>query len=331
MKSFLILFFLSAFLLPEVQAQLDIDAFNKSRMANARVRTQTEFTHDYVSGNPAARGHKSTVTEFDNRGNIIRITNFNEAGRAISAVVYQYDARGNRVNFERFNVTYDNNNREQRELRQSQRTIFDARGNRTREHGFDGNSQYNNVFTYDANGKLKEISYTTNNAVTERRQFTHTGNRTEVTVLNASGAVTFRQTNTYDANGLLLSEVRTNAQGATVSSLTMRYNNAGNIIEEIKRRDNNVLEYQKNYTYDGSNRLTKIETTTSGGAKFVANEYQYGAGGVLVLESWRRNERTTRASTNKYTYDSRGLYTEKDSFFSTHNLNSLYKYQYEYF
>ena len=330
MKSLLILLFLSP-LTFKAQAQLDLETFNRTRIANARVKTQTEFTHDYVAGRPAARGYRSMVTEYDNRGNITRITNFNEAGRAISAVTYQYDNRGNRVNFERFSITHDNNNREMRELRQSQRTVFDARGNRTREHGFDGTAQFNNVFTYDANGRLTDITYTTNGVVTERRTFTHANNRTDVQVFDPRGSVIFRQVNTYDSNGLLLSEVRTDSQGGVIHNITMQYNNAGNMTEEVKRRANNVLEYQRTLTYDRNNRLTKIETANAGGAKFVANEYQFNDKGELVLESWKRNERTQRASTNKYTYDSRGLFTEKDSFFATHNLNSLYKYQYEFF
>ena len=325
MKTFLFLILVSTLLVP-VRAQVDVEALNRTRLVSARVRTQTEFTHDYVDGRPSPRGYKSSVTEFDNRGNITRITNFDATGKTISMVVNQYDSRGNRVNFERFNISGENT----RELRYSQRTVFDGRGNRTRDHGFDGSSQYNNVFTYDANGKLTEISYTTNGVVTERRQFSHTGNRTEVTVLSAGGAVTFKQVNTYDANGLLLSEVRTNPQGAVIHSLTMQYNSAGNVTEEVKRRENNALDYQKTFIYD-RNRLIRIETTTAGGTKFIANEYQYNAGGGLTLESWRRNERTARASTNKYTYDARGLCTEKDSFFATHNLNSLYKYQYEFF
>ena len=322
-KSFLILFLLFNWINP-TNAQYNFEAVEKNRMAKARVRTQTEWTHEYVSGRPAARGHISTVTRFDPRGNPVEISNFNEAGRVISLIIYQYDTRDNRVNFERYQ-----GNREK--LITSVRTVYDARGNITREHGFDGANQFNTTYTYDANGRLTEILYTENNAVTERRQLTYSGNRTEISIFNSANALTFRQVNTFNERGALVSEVRTSAQGAVTHSLNMQYNSAGNLIEEVRRRENNRLDYQKNYQYDRDNRPTRIETTSANGTKFVANEYQYNTIGDLLVESFRRNERATEPSTNRFTYDSRGLYTEKDSYFATHRFRSLYKYNYEFY
>ena len=323
-KTFFIIFLVFAWILP-AKSQLDLNALEKERMANARVRIQTEWAHEYVSGRPAARGVKQSVTEFDRRGNKVKITNFDKDGvTIISVVVYQYDSRDNRVNYER----RDGGGR----MLQSQRTVYDSRGNITREYGAgnDGKHEYNNTFTYDAIGRLTEIVYTTENAVTERRQFSYSGNRTEVSVFDARNNLLFRLMNTHNDRGLLLSEVRTNIQGNVQHSMNMQYNSAGNLTEELRRRGDNKLEFQKTYQYDRNNRPTKIETTNLGGTKFVSNEYQYNSNGDLIFESWRRNERVEQ-STNKFTYDARGIYTEKDSYFASFQLRSLYKYEYEMF
>ena len=306
-----------------VKAQFDFDAVERERMAKARVRTQTEMAHDYVSGRPAARGHKSSVTKFNQKGFITEITNFDESGKTISVIIYQYDSRDNRVNFER----KDGNGK----LQYSQKAIFDSRGNKTREYGFDGASEYNNTFTYDAAGRVSEIVYTTDNNVTERRQFRYIGNRTEVSVYDARNALTFRQMNTYNDRSLLVSEERTGVQGNIQHTLNLKYSPAGSLTEELRRRADNKLDYQRVHHYDRNNRPIRVETTNLDGAKFVSNEYQYNANGDLILVSMRRNERATEPSTKRYTYDSRGLYTEMDNYNATYKLKFLYKYVYEFF
>jgi len=210
LKYCFILFFAASWL-SQVSAQLDFDAVEKQRMARARVRTQTEWVHDYVNGRPAPRGYRSAVTRYDTRGNIVEIINYNEAGRVLSSNVFQYNSADNRVNFEQFDAD--------RKLRYSQKAVYDSRGNKTREFGFDGAKPYNNIFTYDANGRLIEITYTEEEIVVERRRMTYSGNRTEISVLNPSGSLMFRIVNTHNDRGQLLSEVRTNAQGVVATQL----------------------------------------------------------------------------------------------------------------
>ena len=137
--------------------------------------------------------------------------------------------------------------------------------------------------------------------------------------------------NTYNDNGLLVSEERTGIQGNMLHSLNLRYNNTKDITEETKRRADNRIDYQKIYTYDRNNRPQRVETVNMDGSKFVSNEYQFNNNGDLILVSMRRNERATEPSTKRYTYDTRGLYTEMDNYNATYKLKFLYKYVYEFF
>ena len=324
-KSFLI--FLSVFaILNPLNAQYDFDAIEKARMAKANVKVQTQWTCDYVNGKPADKGYRSTVTKYDTKGNVIEITNYSSDGKLISTLTYRYDNRGNPVSFERSD--------DKREVKIRQLTVYDAAGNKIRESGFNGSAQfpYSHSFTYDATGRLTEVKYMENNALVERRAFKYTGNKTEVSIFDGNDQLTFRQESTYTEKGMLLSEVRTGgANNAVVQSLNMQHNSAGDLTEEVKKRADNKLEYQKLYQYDKNNRPIKVETVNLDGTKFVANEYQYNSNGDLILESWKKNNKTPEPSTKKYTYDAKGLYTDVDCYFSTYKLQSLYKYTYEFY
>ena len=321
-KSFVILFLAFVWLNPLV-AQYDFDAKERERMAKAGVKTKTEWTHDYVDGKPSAKGHRSSVTKYDARGNVTEIVNYNEAGEIILVDVYQYDSRDNRVSHERYQ---DN----RKKLIYSQKAVYDARGNKTREYGFDGAAAYNNTYRYHDNGKLSEITYTIENALVEKRVFNYSGSKTEILIYDSNNNLTFKQENTYNSKGLLVSEKKVGSKGNVVHTLDLQYNNAGGLTEELRKRADDKLDYQKLYEYDSENRPIKIETINLDGTKFVSNEYQYNNQGDLALESFKRNERAKESTTNKFTYDARMLYTEKDSYYATYQLKYLFKYTYEF-
>ena len=322
-KNFFTLFLMFAWLSPIV-AQYDFDAVERDRMANGKVKTQTEWTHEYVDGKPPANGYRSKVTKYNAKGSITEIANYNAQGKIISLHVYQYDNRDNRVNFEQYE-----GNREK--LQRSQRVVYDARGNKTREYGFDGAAPFNNTFTYDANGKLTEITYTVENVLIEKRQFKYSGNKTEILAFDQKNTQTFRQENTYNDKGLLLSEIRTGNKGNVEHTLNMQYNTLGGLTEEVKKREDNQIDYQKIYEYDKDNRPVKELTINSDGTKFVSQEYQYNNTGDLIFESWKKTARAQESSTRKTTYDPKGLYTDKDTYWASYKLNTLYKYTYEFY
>ena len=323
MKYFIIILFVFAWLNP-VEAQNDFEVRERERMAKAKVKTQTQWTHEYVNGKPSAKGYKSQVTKYNTRGNIIEIINYNEKGKVISVLIYEYDNRGNRVNYERYK-----NNREK--LEQSQNIEYDAKGNKIREYGFDGYTMYSNTFKYDDAGKLSEIVYTVDNAFVEKRMFTHKGNKTDIQVFDTSNKLTYRQENTYNDKGLLLTEVKTGGQGNVLHTLDLQYNHVGDLMEETKKRTGDRLDYQKSYQYDLENRLIRVETINLDGTKFVSNEYQYNHLGDVIVEIMRRNEKATEPSTKNFTYGLKGLYTEVDCYYATYKLNSLYRYKYEFY
>ena len=189
---------------------------------------------------------------------------------------------------------------------------------------------YSNVFQYDGNGKLSEISYTVDNALLEKRLFKYSGNKTEISIFDQGNNLSFRQENSHNDKGLLISEIRTGGKGNVIHSLDMQYNASDNLMEEVRKRAEDKLDYKKIYHYDRDNRLVKVETVTIDGATFVSHEYQYNPAGDLILETWKKSERAQESSSKKFTYDSKGLYTEEDCYYATYKLKSLYKYTYEF-
>ncbi|MDR1171096.1 MAG: hypothetical protein LBL24_01440 [Bacteroidales bacterium] len=321
-KSFVTLLLVFAWLAP-VMAQYDLEAKERERMSKARVKVQTQWTHDFVDGKPSAKGYKSSVTKFNTKGNITEVTNYNEEGKIISLIVYQYDSnRGNKVNFERYQ-----GNREK--LQYSQKLVYNAKGNKIKEYGYDGATVYSNTYQYDANDKLSEIAYTVDNALVEKRKLKYAGNKTEIMIYDPSNNLTFRQENSYNDKGLLTAEIKTGGKGNVVHTLDLQYNTSGGLTEEIKKRAGDKLDYQKLYYYDKENRPIKEEIINLDDTKFVSHEYQYDNLGNLILETWRKNEKAKEASSKKIIYDSRGLYTEMECYYATYKLKSLYKYTYE--
>ncbi len=322
-KSFVILLLVFAWLTP-VMAQYDFEAKEKDRMAKARVKVQTQWYHDFVDGKPSAKGYKSSVTKYNTKGNITEITNDNEEGKIISLVVYQYDSRDNKVNYERYQ-----GNREK--LQYSQKFVYDAKGNKIKEYGYDGATVYSNTYQYDANSKLSEIAYTVDNALVEKRKLKYSGNKTEIMIYDPSNNLTFKQENTYNDKKLLVAEVKTGGTGNVVHTLDLQYNTMGDLTEEVKKRAGDKLDYQKLYYYDKENRPIKEETVNLDDTKFVSHEYQYNNLGDLILETWKKNEKAKEASSKKTTYDSKGLYTDMECYYATYKLNFLYKYTYEFY
>ena len=306
-----------------VNAQNDFDAVEKNRMAKAKVKTQTQYTHDFVDGKPSEKGYKSAVTKYNTNGDVTEIVNYNGEGKVISLVVYQYDSKGNRINHERYQ-----GNREK--LQYSQKIVYDANNNKNRESGFDGASMYSNTYKYDEAGKLIEITYMVDNALVEKRKLTHSGNKMTIQIFDPNNKLIFKQENIYDANRQLVSEVKTGGTENVIHTVDLLYNNTGGLLEETKKRTGEILEYKKLYFYDNANHLLREEIVNLDGTKYISHEYQYNSLGDLALESWKKNSKAKENSTKEIKYDSKGLYTETDCYFASYKLRSLYKYTYEF-
>lgn len=307
------------------KAQYDFDTVEKIAMAKAKVKTQTEWTYEFVGGKPSDKGYKSGVKKYNVHGSVVEKISYNAEGAVMSMWIYQYDSSDRPISEERYQ-----GNREK--LQYSQKITYDAKGNKISELGFDGVSAYNNTFTYDASkSKLTAIKYILGNTVVERRTLGYEGDKTIIQVFDASNKLTFQQENTHNAKNLLVSEIRKNSTNAIVYTLDMRYNSSGMLLEETKKRAGEKMEYQTLYSYDNVNRPVKEESVGLDGIKYVSHEYGYNNAGQLTEEIWKKNSKAKEPSTKKITYNAKGIYSEVEVYFASYKLYSLYKYMYEFY
>lgn len=301
-----------------ISAQDNLEKKERERMAVNKVKKQTQWAYDYVNGKPSTNGYVSCVTSYDKNGNAVEIVNYKNDGKITSILNYTYDAKGNKTSYTRYK-----GNREK--LTYSQKIQYDANGKKLSETGFDGASNYVNNFIY-ANGRLSEIKYNSDNALTEIRKFQYNKNQTDIIITNATAQVVAKEVNVYDTNKNLVEEARYANQDVTQKK-NYEYDPKGNIVEETKQQYGN-FSYKKKYTYDKNSNLLKVEDVKADGKTVVSNNYSYDAKGNIIEEKWRK-ENTTEDSYKKYSYNEKGLYTSMDCYFSSYNFYVLYKYTYE--
>jgi YD repeat-containing protein len=300
-------------------SQGNFEEKDKDRISKNRIKVQTQWSYDYENGKPLSNGYISMVTTFDPNGNITQIVNYKSNGKIASITVYTYDKKQNKTSYTRYK-----GNKE--ELNYNQKLIYDVQGHKVGETGFDGSSKFMNTFLYDSSGKLKEIKYTTETVLTEKRVFKYYGNKSELNVLSPSSNIVSKEITTFDTKKNIIEEVKYVQENASQKS-NYEYNQAGKKTLETKMSFGN-LSYHRKYTYDRLGNLLLITEVTPEGKAYTASEYKYDAKGNVVEERWTKDA-TSDYSRKKHKYDSKDLLLETDSYSASYKFSVLYKYTYQ--
>jgi YD repeat-containing protein len=301
--------------------QANFEQKDIERIAKNKVKIQTQWSYDYKDGKPVAKGYISAQTLFDKKGNIVEVINFKSDGTITSVITYTYDDKGKKTSYSRYK-----GNKEQ--LTYNQKYVYDPKGYKAIESGFDGSSAFYNSFTYDPKGSLLEIKYTTDKTVTEKRVFKYSGNVTEMNVLSPSNTILSKEITTYDNKKNILEEVKY-IQNDVTQKYNYQYNPQGKKIEESKINFGN-LAYLRKYSYDKGGNMIKIMEKTPEGQEYVAFEYKYDAKDNVTEERWTKSP-TAEYSKKEHTYDANNLLTESECYFASYKFSVLYKYSYQYF
>jgi hypothetical protein len=305
----------------QLHGQANFEAKDRARIAKNKVKKQVQWSYDYVNDKPNAKGYIGASTTFDKNGNISEIINFKADGKVTSVLNYTYDNSNNKTSYSRFK-----GNKETLTYKQS--IVYDAKGNKVSETGFDGVSNFANTFSYDTNNKLAEIKYTTDNVLTEKRRFKYSGDNTEMTIVSPSNAVLSKEINTYDGKKNILEEVKY-IQDNITQKYNYAYDPAGKKVEETKQHFGNFA-YKRKYTYDAAGNILKITEEKPAVKVYTAFEYKYDPSGNVTDERWVK-ENSTDYSKKTHKYDSKGLETESDCYFASYKFSVLYKYTYEFY
>jgi hypothetical protein len=301
--------------------QADFEQKDRERIAKNKVKIQTQWSYDYKDGKPSTKGYISAQTLFDTKGNITQVINYKNDGTISSVITYTYDNKGNKTSYSRYK-----GNKEQ--LTYNQKFVYDAKGQKAIESGFDGSSAFYNSFIYDPKGNLQEIKYTTEKTVTEKRVFKYSGNVTEMNVLSPTNTILSKEITTYDNKKNILEEVKY-VQNNETQKYNFQYNPQGKKIEESKINFGN-LAYLRKYSYDKSGNMFKIVEKTPEGKEYVSFEYKYDAKGNVIDERWTKSS-DAEYSKKEHKYDAHNLLTESDCYFASYKFSVLYKFAYQYF
>ena len=301
--------------------QANFESKDRARIAKNKVKKQVQWSYDYVNEKPSAKGYMSASTTFDKNGNIIEVINYKADGKVTSVLTYTYDSHNNKTSYSRFKGNKET-------LTYKQTIIYDAKGNKISETGFDGVSNFANSFTYDTNNKLIEIKYTTDNSITEKRIFKNNGNNIEMTVIGPTNTILSKEISTYDGKKNILEEVKY-VQDNVTQKYNYAYDPAGKKVEETKQHFGN-LAYIRKYTYDVTGNILKITEERPAIKVYTAFEYKYNPSGSVAEEKWVK-ENSTDYSRKTHKYDAKGLESESDCYFASYKFSVLYKFTYEVF
>jgi len=302
--------------------QENFEAKEKQWIRENHIKTRTQNDHSYVNGKPASKGYTSSVTTYDQNGNIVEEVNYRRNGDVLYVNTYKYDSQGNRIEY----VKYDGN-REKINYKQS--FIFDGKGNKLIETGYNGADHYKNTYKYDGQGNLREINYYVDDKLDEQRLLRRDGNLTEIKIYDGQGAFKFTLLNRYDNRKNLIEELKNEVNNTTSRKVNYDYDQQANLSEEVKYLYGNFT-YKMTYKYDKNNNLLEVQEEKPGAEPYLLKKYTYTPEGTLTREQWRPDA-GKKFSVKEYTYDSSGKVTTIDCFFASYNFKVLYKFKYDYF
>ena len=313
-------FFLLAYAF-NINAQYLIEDTEQERIAKNNVKVKTEYEHSISGGKIDTEGTKTSVTEFDNNGNILSKLTYSFNGDTSTYIQSKYDSKGNIIEY----TKYDG----RKKIYTVKKFIkYDPNGNKVNEKGQRGNAgDYSDYYKYSSNGDLSEIYYYSNNALVEKRTIENSGNSRIIFIYNGANQLTGKISKTFDTKDNLLQETNYTADGKINKDFIYKYDNKGNVIEE-EQHLYGKFSLRKKFTYDSSGNLVKIVYEKSGGESFTNNTYSYDSRGLLVEESWY-NESKDKYSSKKYKYSSTGNLLEANCYFAQFNSQYVYKYKYE--
>jgi len=303
-------------------SQSVFEKYEKKNIQNNRVRSKTQFVHEYSNGKFSASGYMSFVTKYDKSGNILEEISYRASGQISYKRNYEYDSKGNLIEYQNFDGSRN-------KITYKKLIKYNETGGKMIEAGFDGVDRFNNKYGYDENGRIKEIKYYISNNLIEKRKIIYDGRKQKIIVYKPNNTITEVQEKKYDFNGNLIEDILYSSLGKENRRISYKYDNKGNLIEESKFYSGNLSITTKNI-YGSNNSLLEVINLEPDGNSYSANKYSYDSTGKLLEESWF-DKMTKKYSNKKYKYDSRGNFKEVYCYYAPYNFNEYLKFTYDFY
>ncbi len=295
---------------------------NKKVILQQQIKSITQSNYQIKNGQPSAEGYKNAYQQYDQRGNLTEEIKYKSNGDVFLMMSYRYDHRNNQVGY----VRYDGKDKK---VTYKKACKYNDDDQLLIEAGFDGASQYKNIYNYDEQGKLTAIKYYTNNVLTQKRSFKYHGKTCKISISDKNGKNLFKLIHEYDAHDNLIGQQRVEPDGTIYYKISKTFNDAGNVLTEIKYERGN-FRYKITKQYNNAGNLTTVEEGKPDGTTFIKQKYNYNSNGILLKEEFRKKS-SADFSYKQYNYDSNNICKSIESFFASYNYKVLFKMVYEYF
>jgi hypothetical protein len=305
----------------QILSQPIFETKNKQIIIKQNVKSQTNWDYNFIKDEPSSKGNKTSYTRYNSRGDIVEFVTY-KLRDTLTYETYEYNNEGYRIDYTKHkggkkNISY-------RKI-----SDYDNNGNLILEQGFDGSEKFKNSYVYNGDGKLKEISYYTDNSLNEKRVFEHNDNITNVTVYNSADAVTSYMSLRYDKKGNLIEEIQFDENKNPIENRIFVYNNESKVVSEVKYREGNFY-YKLTYLYDSAGELINIDEENLEHSRFIKKNFKYNDMGFLVEMNWRRKP-GEEFNIRNYAYNDKGLCTQVLTYYPSTKFKVLTKYEYEFY
>ncbi len=309
----------SLLIFTQIFSQSADDAKNRETFARNSVKKQISWDYKYNGQKPGKTGIKTSVTTYAENGDVAEVSALNPKGVVTHTEKYNYDSRGNKTAY----IRQSGDNSYQKKY------AYNDKNQLTEESGFDGVENFRNIYIYDAKGELSEIRYMKGSVLKEKRVFLKDGISTHVSVYNATGALISKLNLKYDNTGNLIEEVVYGVNQLEVEKKIYNYDDKKNLTEEAKYKLDKIT-LRLIYNYNTSGDLLEIIEESPGVVRFVKKSLSYDTKGNLSEIKWRRKgeEEFNRIA---YQYDDQGLCNSADTYYPATKYRVLTKYTYEFF
>ena len=302
-------------------SQSNISLLDEELIKENRINEVTEWNHAYIGREPSEKGRISLRASYDTNGYLQEEITFNSRGEKSRKVTSRFDKMGNRTEY----IVIDSRNNR---TTFSQMATFDQQGNKIAEWGFDGLGDYRNNYHLNPDGRLREIHYTTQGNLREKRVFTYKGNETNISVILPDKSISEKIKLIYNSPGNLVQEAYSDNKGNLLRKAEYSYDGSGQKTGE-RRYLGSQMQDRYVYLYEDG-LLRKIIRNDRQGKQTVTNKYYYNEAGQLIREAWS-NENAENYSTREFTWDNRGNMVSVETYYATYQFQVLYRYDYSFF
>ncbi len=285
------------------------------------MKNQVSWDYPYKGTKTGKTGIKTSVTQYDSKGNIAQVTTFNPKGTIVNIEKYKYDSHGNKTEYSRYSGNTASQAAYQKISKYNEKNLV------YEESGYDGVEHFTNAYKYDDKGNLTEIRYMKNSILTEKRDFSRNGAATNVSIFNGTGVLLSKLVLRYDERKNLVEEAVYGINQSELEKKTYNYDDNKNLTEEAKYKLDKVT-LKTCYVYNANGDLVEINEENPGSAKFVKKSYTYDSMNNIKEISWRRKSNEEFNSIS-YAYDARGLCSSTDTWYPATKYKVLTKYTYE--